>query len=145
MNQVLHHEPVAAAGRIPQSWLFILHGIYGSGRNWASLAKQLVQRRSDWGVVLVDLRAHGKSQGFEPPHTIAATAADLVQLTESIGYRPRAVLGHSFGGKVALAFGARRTVELDQTWVIDAPPQPAEPNGLAWDMVSMLRRSSVRI
>ena len=36
--------------------------------------------RPDWGVVLVYQRMHGDSQQFAPPHTVAATAEDLLAL-----------------------------------------------------------------
>ena len=62
--------------------MFVLHGIYGAGRNWASIARRFVQRRNEWGIVLVDLRLHAGSQGFPPPHTLAACAADLARLAE---------------------------------------------------------------
>ena len=67
---------VTAAGGNPERWLLVLHGIYGSGRNWGSIARRLVDARPEWGVLLVDLRLHGGStSGFEGPHTLAATAA----------------------------------------------------------------------
>jgi pimeloyl-ACP methyl ester carboxylesterase len=66
--------------------------------------------------VLVDLRLHGGSQeGFTPPHGVESAAEDL------LGIEASAVLGHSFGGKVALAY-ARRRPELEQLFVVDATP-----------------------
>src|SRR5205085_6580304 len=57
--------------------LLLTHGIYGAGSNWRSIARKLNERRPEWGVVLVDLRQHGRSEPGEPPHTIAACADDL--------------------------------------------------------------------
>ena len=57
--------------------------------------------KNDWRAVLVDLRMHGASQDFSPPHTLAACVADLRALENSIGPF-HGVIGHSFGGKVAL-------------------------------------------
>ncbi|HSM35677.1 MAG TPA: hypothetical protein VK837_04695, partial [Longimicrobiales bacterium] len=54
----LAHERVVADGATPGAWLYVLHGIYGAGRNWGSVARALVERRPDWGAVLVDLRGH---------------------------------------------------------------------------------------
>jgi pimeloyl-ACP methyl ester carboxylesterase len=95
------------------------HGIYGAGSNWRSIARKLTEQRPEWGVVLVDLRQHGRSENGEPPHTIAACADDLAALFAELG-DVTAVAGHSFGGKVALA--TRRTLALRQTWVLDSSP-----------------------
>jgi len=118
--------------------MLMLHGIYGAGRNWASVARRFVRDRPDWGVILVDLRMHGASQGFSPPHTVQACADDVVDLVAHLGMRPEAILGHSFGGKVALLY-AREAVP-SVVWVIDSTPAAREPDGSAWAMLGVLRR-----
>jgi esterase len=55
-----------------------------------------------------------------PPHTVGAAAEDLVRLERSMGLPIHGVMGHSFGGKVALAYLGLRSGELDQAWVLDA-------------------------
>ncbi len=95
------------------------HGIFGAGSNWRGIARKLVDRRREWGVVLVDLRLHGRSEAGEPPHTVAACAEDLAALIRELG-DVHALAGHSFGGKTALA--TRSLVPLAQTWVLDASP-----------------------
>jgi esterase len=143
MSSILHHDAVTATDdAAPERWLYVLHGIYGAGRNWASVARRIVRRRPDWGALLVDLRQHGSSQGFAPPHTVAAAAADLDDLATSSGIRPGAVLGHSFGGKVALLFAggdSSAAAGLGQVWVIDSTPEAREPEGSAWTMLNLLR------
>ena len=118
----------------PSRWMLFLHGILGSGANWRTFAKQIVSARPDWGAVLVDLRLHGESQdGFGSPHTIAAAAHDIVELISTLEAgtevgRVRGVLGHSFGGKVALELARQRHADLDQLFVIDSTPS-ARPDG----------------
>ena len=56
----------------------VLHGIYGRGRNWGAIARHLAARRHDWRSRLVDLRLHGDSVGFAPPHTVDAAARDVL-------------------------------------------------------------------
>jgi len=119
----LHHERIARSDQSPTRWLVLTHGIYGAGSNWRSIARKVTDQRREWGVVLVDLRGHGRSEAGEPPHTVAACAEDVRALIETLGETlgdVRAIAGHSFGGKVALA--TRRLVALDQTWVLDASP-----------------------
>lgn len=103
------------------------------------VARPLADRRPDWGVFLTDLRQHGDSMGFEPPHTLAAAAADVAAMVADAAVTAPAVLGHSFGGKVALAYAAREPEGLEQVWVVDSTPEPAEPQGSAWEMLGVLR------
>jgi esterase len=127
-----YHSLVTGDDPAPACWMLVLHGIYGSGANWRTFARQLDARRPDWGLVLVDLRQHGQSQGAPEPHTVTAAAKDLAALTTSLGEQGRAVravFGHSFGGKVALEYRALAGSELVQTWVIDASPS-ARPEAM---------------
>lgn len=137
MTADLNTTEVVAAEASPGSWMAVLHGIFGSGRNWGSVARALVRERPEWGVVLVDLRQHGESMGFEPPHTLERTAADLAALSDA--REIRAVMGHSFGGKVALLRG-RDDERIEQVWVMDSTPEPREPDdGGPWSVLGILR------
>lgn len=119
----LAHETLGANGKTGGPTLYILHGFLGSGRNWTSFARRLVDLRSDWRAVLVDLRLHGESQDVDGPHSIAAAAGDLVHLVDALGPdEPTALLGHSFGGKVALAATRMMAPAPVQTWIIDSTP-----------------------
>lgn len=133
-------EEVTAEGRRPESWAWFLHGIFGAGRNWRSTARRLVDARPDWGGLLVDLRLHGASGDAPPPHTLAACARDLRTTVEAGAPPPRVLLGHSFGGKVALEAAAAGPTALDEVWVLDATPSPAEPGGAAVEMLEAIRR-----
>ncbi len=125
MTWLPHHALVAPEGAAPSGWLLFLHGIMGSGPNWRTIARRLVEARPDWGAVLVDMRMHGRSQDAPPPHTLAAVAADLERLAEDLGGKGMnvaGVIGHSFGGKAALAYRGRAPEGLVETWVLDSSP-----------------------
>ena len=142
-GEVLAHDRVTADGAEPRAWLYVLHGIFGAGRNWGTVIRRVVRARPEWGALLIDLRAHGASQGLPAPHTIGAAARDLEELSAHTGIAATAVLGHSFGGKVAMLFardaGAEARKSLRQIWVIDSTPAPAEPGGAAWRMLNIVR------
>ena len=105
----LAHAFVTPPGETPERWILFLHGILGSGANWRTFAKNLVAEKPGWGAVLVDLRLHGESrEGFPPPHTLGAAAADVIALEKGIPGPIGAIVAHSFGGKVALEH-ARQT------------------------------------
>lgn len=122
-------------------WIYFLHGIFGAGRNWASVARELARRRPEWGAVLVDLRLHGDSRGFGWPHTLGACARDVRELAAGPGPPGglSAVLGHSFGGKVALALVRDRHPGPRQAWIVDSTPDASPPGGAAAEMLEAVR------
>ena len=99
--------------------IFILHGIFGSLRNWRSFGLQLSKSCPGYRVIIIDLRCHGDSHGFQPPHIIANCVKDLQQLQATVG-KPQVVIGHSFGGKVALLYA--QAAMISQIWSLDSPP-----------------------
>jgi esterase len=123
----------------PAAWLYVVHGIFGAGRNWTAVAKRITRNRPEWGAMLIDLREHGASQSFPGPHTIAAAANDLSELATSSGKAPAAILGHSFGGKVSLAYG-QTAPSVRQAWIIDSTPEPTGANGSAHEMLEIVKR-----
>jgi pimeloyl-ACP methyl ester carboxylesterase len=51
------------------------------------------------------------------------------------------VIGHSFGGKVALSLLADGAAPpLSQVWIVDSTPAAGEPDGTAWRMLSLVRQ-----
>ncbi|MCA8960205.1 MAG: alpha/beta hydrolase [Planctomycetes bacterium] len=110
--------------------LVVLHGILGSGSNWVTFGRRLIERRPDWRVALVDLPAHGRSLDREPPFTVERCVDALVELEPHLGGPVDAVSGHSFGSKVAIAYAARRRARgfpLQGVWVLDGDPGPQAP------------------
>ena len=83
-----------------------------------------------WKMVMVDQRNHGASsevKGFHPPHSIQASAGDLLQLvrTKLSGRTPDLLVGHSLGGKTVLEL-LRQLQDSGQP----VPKQVSAPNGL---------------
>ncbi len=122
----------AAPGATPTRTAFVLHGILGSGRNWRTIARRIVRAWPEWRLVLVDLRNHGDSEGAPPPHTVRACADDLARLAAHLGGPPELIMGHSFGGKVAMAYARDHGQALQQCWVLDTTPDAA-PQASALD------------
>lgn len=112
----------------------LLHGILGSRKNWASFAKRLAQEFPSWQFLLVDLRCHGDSSQFQRPgpHTVATAAMDVLKLVTNLRIVPRVLIGHSFGGKVALSMAEQAAKPLPcpiQVWVLDATPGKVRAGG----------------
>ncbi|MBK7946324.1 MAG: alpha/beta fold hydrolase [Flavobacteriales bacterium] len=119
----LHYRRLGPAGATP---VVILHGLFGSSDNWASIGKELAEPSTPGAtaldVLLVDLRDHGRS-----PHTDATSypimAADVHALITSLGLHDVILVGHSMGGKAAMAFAQQWPHLLKQLIVIDISPK----------------------
>ena len=144
-TQILAHELVVSEGRRPDRWMLFLHGILGTRGNWRSFARQWVHRRPEWGAVLVDLRHHGGSlRAMRDPRdeTVAACARDLDAIAPP--GRVAGVLGHSFGGKVALEWVVQRHGDLDRAIIVDTGPgarPDARGSEAVVSIVSLLERA----
>lgn len=122
----------------------MLHGIYGRGRNWQAIARALVSRRPEYACWLVDLPYHGDSPAARHGDGVAGLAADLDDWLRADAIDPDALLGHSFGGKVALALAGTRREPAMHVWVIDSTPEVKAPSGSAWDMLQVVRGMPAR-
>ncbi len=111
LNMISHGTRSARPG------LLIVHGLYGSGRNWGVIAKRLSDSRH---VVAVDMRNHGESP-WSDTHSYADLAADLAQVIESLE-GPYDVLGHSMGGKAAMVLALTRPDLVNRLIVADIAP-----------------------
>lgn len=97
--------------------LLIVHGLFGSARNWGAIAKRLSGERR---VVAVDMRNHGASP-WTRTHSYADMAADLAEVIAAEG-QPMHVLGHSMGGKAAMLLALRHPDLVARLVIADIAP-----------------------
>jgi lipase len=105
--------------------LLCLHGV----TSWGGRFRRLAEERLDaFHVFAPDLRGHGVSE-WEPPWNLGTHIGDLIETLDALHLDRVDVVGHSFGGRLALELAARwpervhRLVLLDPAvWV---PPQVA--------------------
>jgi len=93
-----------------------LHGLFGQGKNWTGVAKQVADRHR---VLLVDLPHHGRS-AWPERFDLAEAAADV--LATLPGDEPVAVVGHSLGGKVAMVLALLHPARVARLCVADISP-----------------------
>ncbi|CAK9151900.1 unnamed protein product [Ilex paraguariensis] len=84
--------------------------------------------------ILVDLRCHGDSASIKKrgPHTVDSAALDVLKLLGQLRVTPRVLVGHSFGGKVALSMveqAAKPLARPVRVWVLDATPGKVRAGG----------------
>jgi pimeloyl-ACP methyl ester carboxylesterase len=103
-------------GRPP---VVLLHGLFGSARNFGGLQKSLAGTGKH--VIALDLRNHGASP-HDADTTYAAMAADVVETLAALGALPCRLLGHSMGGKVAMRLALDQPAQVDRLIVADIAP-----------------------
>jgi pimeloyl-ACP methyl ester carboxylesterase len=89
-------------GDQPRQTIAFLHGILGRGINLRMIARRFIEARPEWAAWLVDLRGHGRSPKSAAAPSLEAAARDVVNVAARAELPMRAIVGHSFGGKVAL-------------------------------------------
>ena len=94
-----------------------LHGLFGQGKNFHSIAKDLTPA---YRSVLVDLPNHGESAWTD--------SIDYIQMADAIADQLRTVtdqvtvVGHSMGGKVAMVLALRHPDLVERLVVVDISP-----------------------
>ena len=81
--------------------ILFLHGLTGSHRNWAQLVSRL---DSDHRVLAPDLFGHGASEKAMGDYSLGAHAAILRDLLDRLDIDQVTLVGHSFGGGIAMQF-----------------------------------------
>ncbi len=114
--------------------LVVLHGLLGSARNWASMARFLSQQGLQ--VVLLDLRNHGQS-GWSEEVNFEVMADDVAETVQSLHLPCFCLAGHSLGGKVAMRLAMDHPHLLERLAVVDIAPK-AYKNHYLKDFESML-------
>ncbi|HVN12867.1 MAG TPA: alpha/beta hydrolase [Kineosporiaceae bacterium] len=128
--------------------LVVMHGGPGAD-HWTLLPfRQLSDR---FTVIFYDHRCNGRSVGVPVSSmTWENLTADAEALRESLGFDTWAVLGHSFGGKVALEYALRYPTSLshlilldtggDSWWEQENAPKLLAERGFSRKKVELARR-----
>ena len=99
--------------------LLILHGLFGSLDNWATLAKKLAEK---YTVYLIDQRNHGHS-----PHAdefnYEVMSDDLSELIKNESLNKVNIIGHSMGGKTAMLYATLNPDKVNKLIVVDIAPK----------------------
>ncbi|QBY00968.1 alpha/beta fold hydrolase [Rhodophyticola sp. CCM32] len=97
--------------------ILIAHGLYGSARNLNVIAKRLSATRQ---VISVDMRNHGDSP-WSARHSYPDLAGDLAEVVTGFG-GVADVMGHSMGGKAAMALALLHPAAVRRLVVADIAP-----------------------
>jgi lipase len=124
MPDLLH---VHRYGRTRPPQILAVHGLTGHGQRWQTLA---TRHLPEFAILAPDLIGHGRSS-WAAPWCIDANVGALAGLLDAEADGPVVVVGHSFGGAIALNLAAARpdlvaalvlldpAVGLDGGWMRD--------------------------
>lgn len=107
--------------------LLAVHGITGHGRRFRRSGEE---GWPDRHTIAVDLRGHGRSTG-DGPWSIAQHVTDLLDTMDAHGLERTDLLGHSYGGAIALALLARAPERVDRLVLLDPALHTPAENGNA--------------
>jgi pimeloyl-ACP methyl ester carboxylesterase len=79
----------------------LLHGITSTAEAWREVMPRLAER---YTVIAPDLIGHGRSAKPRGDYSLGAYAAGVRDLIAVLGYERGTVVGHSFGGGIAMQF-----------------------------------------
>ena len=115
-----YQQKQAALNEVDQKFeiIFVIHGLFGSLSNLAGLATHLQPYHN---IISVDLRNHGNSPHC-PTMSYEEMANDLFNLANYLNIDNFSIIGHSMGGKVAMACALQQPKRINKVVVIDIAP-----------------------
>jgi pimeloyl-ACP methyl ester carboxylesterase len=103
----------------------LLHGFLGAGKNLRSLAQRWAALDGSRRLLVPDLTGHGGSPALPPDADLATLADDVLETARGAGLAPPlALVGHSLGGRVALAVARREPAVVSEVVLLDIAPGP---------------------
>ena len=130
-RDALHYTQIGDSG--PR--VVLMHGLFGQGKNWTSVAKALADRAR---VIMVDLPNHGRS-GWTESVTYGEMAVAIADVLAEDSADPLNVVGHSMGGKVAMAMALLQPRLVERLVVADIAPVRYERLSSFADYVTGMR------
>lgn len=105
--------------------VLLVHGFLGSGRNASALARAWGTADPSLRFLLPDLTGHGRSPPLPPGADLTTLGDDLVETARAHGVEgPLRIVGHSLGGRVALAAALAHPGEVGEITLLDITPAP---------------------
>jgi pimeloyl-ACP methyl ester carboxylesterase len=111
-NLTLHYRDWGGDGRP----LVLVHGLASTCRIWDLVAPLLAR---SFRVVAVDQRGHGESDKPDAGYDFATMSGDLRAFVDGLGLRQPVLVGHSWGGDVAVSYAHRFPGQLSGICAVD--------------------------
>ena len=116
-HTVIHGHRVAYRMEGSGSAILLLHGIAGSSDVWESVMPNLCER---FMVIAPDLIGHGHSAKPIGDYSLGAYASGMRDLLGVLGIQRASIVGHSFGGGVALQLAYQHPECCERLVLVDS-------------------------
>lgn len=97
--------------------IMLIHGLFGDMNNLGMIARGL----TDYTTIQVDVRNHGDSFHSDEMN-YAVMAQDIVELIDALNIPELIIIGHSMGGKIAMAVTQYIPEKIKELIIIDVAP-----------------------
>lgn len=113
--------------------LLLIHGIGSNSTSWTPVHSALAQR---FTVIAPDLLGHGESDKPRTDYSLGAFANDMRDLLGTLGIDRVTIVGHSYGGGVAMQFAYQYPHLVERIVLVS-------PGGVAEDVSAALRLAAL--
>ena len=126
--------------------LLLIHGSFSNGpTTWA---RQMEEIRHYHRLIVVDRRGHGQSPAEPRPYTIASDALDVLEAAGRAGGGEIHVVGHSYGGMVALEMARIEPHRIRSLHLIEPPylslmPEDSDVSSVIEQGKSIFRNAAI--
>ncbi len=117
MATLLNYKITQPENPIHSTPILLIHGLFGDMNNLGMIARGL----TDYTTIQVDVRNHGESFHSDEMN-YSAMANDIAALLESLDIPEVTIIGHSMGGKIAMALSAKIADKIKNLIIIDVAP-----------------------
>src|SRR5207247_1300086 len=99
--------------------LVLLHGGIGAGVNWRLIFNDAV---SGYGLIVPDLRGHGRSTNPSGKFTFRQSALDVFAMLDHLGIEQFKAIGVSLGAKTLLHMATQQPARIEAMVLVSATP-----------------------
>ena len=133
VNYKIHSPLIWKKGRC----LLILHGWGGSSGSWVKV--QRILAKNGYRVIVPDFPGFGKSKTPPEAWGLKEYSGFILKFTEQIGLKKFSLLGHSFGGRIAVKFTVSHPNKVQSLILCDSAGIRPKPD-LKTRMISITAR-----
>ncbi|MCK8817883.1 alpha/beta hydrolase [Natroniella sulfidigena] len=99
--------------------LVLIHGGFSNG--YLTWRRQIDTLGEQYRLIICDRRGHGKSPQDPKPYTIAQDAQDIIAILKEIGIDSFHLVGHSYGGLVAIEVAYQLADKISTLHLLEPP------------------------
>src|SRR3989344_2332100 len=132
----VHYKEATPAGGQGEA-LLILHGWGASSESWILLQRAL--SKEGFRVIAIDLPGFGRTNPPAVAWGVQEYANFVERFVSAIGLDKFFLLGHSFGGQIAISFTVEHQ-ELVKKLILAAPPGIRRPPGMKEKLVAVFSK-----